>query len=361
MKKTRLLRAALALLAAALLLAALLPAGLAKGAQKIGLMLEGTSVTFEKWTSPSLTWTSSDETVAVASAGEIRALKAGRTVISATDGNRTARCGVVVLPASVSLKPGEKLSLPRAGSERYQMKNGAVASVTKKGVVTGKKAGSTVLRVRCGRQKVEIKVTVADGSGKPDGGSKAAALDCAATAEQIVLVEYTGGSRATLSIHEKKDGVWTQLSSCKAYVGKNGIDKSVAGDKRTPTGTYNLTTPFGIKADPSAKMAYTRVTKYHYWCGASNSGYYNQLVDERVVDRKHTSSDEYLINYKGVYNYCMFIDYNAEGKAGKGSCIFLHCTGKNKYTAGCVAVSESMMRKIIQWARPGVKIVIKRA
>ncbi len=355
MKKARLMRAALALLAAALLLAALLPAGLAKGAQKTGLMLEGASVTFEKWTSPSLTWTSSDETVAVASAGEIRALKAGRAVISATDGKRTARCGVVVLPATVHLKPGEKLSLPRAGTERYQMKNGAVASVTKKGVVTGRKAGSTVLRVRCGRQKVEVAVTVAD------GGSKAAALECAATAEQIVLVEYNGGSKATLSIHEKKDGAWTQLSSCKAYVGKNGIDKSVAGDKRTPTGTYNLTTPFGIKADPGAKMAYTKVTKYHYWCGASNSGYYNQLVDERAVNRKHTSSDEYLINYKGVYNYCMFIDYNAEGKAGKGSCIFLHCTGRNKYTAGCVAVSESMMKKIIQWARPGVKIVIKRA
>ena len=355
MKKGMLSRAALAVLIAALLSAALLPAAMAKGTQKTGLMLEGTSVTFDKWTSPSLTWTSSDETVAVAAAGEIRALKAGRTVISATDGSRTARCGVVVLPASVSLKPGEKLTLPRAGAERYQMKNGAVASVTKKGVVTGKAAGNTVLRVRFGKQKLEIPVTVAA------EGSKAAALDCAATADQIVLVEYTGGSSATLSIHEKKDGVWTQLASCKAYVGKNGIDKSVAGDKRTPTGTYNLTTPFGIKADPGAQMAYTKVTKYHYWCGASNSGYYNQLVDERTANRKHTSSDEYLIKYKGVYNYCMFIDYNAEGKAGKGSCIFLHCTGKNKYTAGCVAVSESMMKKIIRWARPGVKIVVKRA
>ena len=100
------------------------------------------------------------------------------------------------------------------------------------------------------------------------------------------------------------------------------------------------------------------MTKYHYWCGDSSSEYYNQLVDERIVDRKHTSADEYLINYGGVYNYCMFIDYNAEGVPNKGSCIFLHCQGKNKYTGGCVAIPESNMKKIIQWAKPGAKIVV---
>ena len=162
-----------------------------------------------------------------------------------------------------------------------------------------------------------------------------------------------------LSAHEKLDGVWTELASCDAYVGRKGIGKTREGDKKTPTGTFNLTTPFGIKADPGAKLSYTQVTQYHYWCGSSKSGYYNQLVDSRETGRSYTSSDEHLIDYKGVYNYCMFIDYNAEGKAGKGSCIFLHCTGSNKYTAGCVAISEANMKKIIQWARPGVKIVIQ--
>ena len=174
-----------------------------------------------------------------------------------------------------------------------------------------------------------------------------------------MLVDYTGGSKAVLSLHEKVDGIWTEVLSCDAYVGKNGIGKTKAGDKKTPEGTYNLTTPFGIKDDPGAQMPYTKVTKYHYWCGDSNSEYYNKLVDERKVDRKHTKSDEYLIDYKGVYNYCLFIDYNAEGIPNKGSCIFLHCTGKNKYTAGCVAVPEKTMKQIVQWARAGVKIVIR--
>ena len=345
---------ALALVSALLLV----PGAAAKASLKIGLMRAGTSVTFDRWTGPELTWTSSDEAVAVAAAGQIRALSPGRAVISATNGRNTARCGVVVLPAAIELAAGQTLALPRAGGEKYAVKDAAVAAVSKKGVVGGRAAGTTVLRVQYGSQKVDIPVTVTGGQ---PAGSKAAALDCAATAEQIVLVEYTGGSKATLSIHEKIGGVWVQGYECTAYVGKNGIDKSVAGDKRTPTGTYNLTTPFGIKADPGAKMPYTRVTKYHYWCGSSDSGCYNQLVDERVSGRKHTNSDEYLINYKGVYNYCLFIDYNAQGTPGKGSCIFLHCTGKNKYTAGCVAVPEKVMKKIVQWARPGAKIVIRRA
>jgi len=82
-------------------------------------------------------------------------------------------------------------------------------------------------------------------------------------------------------------------------------------------------------------------------------------VDMRLTNRKYTSSDEYLINYKGVYNYCMFIDYNKNGTAGKGSCIFLHCSDKRGYTGGCIAIPEVAMKKIIQWAQPGAKIVIR--
>ena len=183
-------------------------------------------------------------------------------------------------------------------------------------------------------------------------------LPCTAEAEQIVLVEHTGGSDATVSFHEKRDGAWVKLYETYGYVGKNGLGKTRAGDKKTPTGTFNLTTPFGILDDPGAAMPYTKVTKYHYWCGSSRSGYYNQLVDSRVTGRKGTSSDEILIHYAGFYNYCLFIDYNAEGMPGKGSCIFLHCIGTRAYTAGCVAIPEDAMREVVIWAREGAKIVI---
>ena len=192
-----------------------------------------------------------------------------------------------------------------------------------------------------------------------DENSFAAGLSAASSCDQMVVVKYKSGSSATLTMHEKgDDGIWRQTLSSAAYVGKNGIGKTKEGDRKTPTGTFNLNTPFGIKANPGTALDYVKVTQYHYWCGASGSKYYNQLIDTRVTDRKRTSSDEYLISYKGVYNYAAFIDYNASGTAGKGSCIFLHCTGSNKYTAGCVAVPESVMVKILKALKTGCKIVI---
>lgn len=306
-----------------------------------------------------LSWSSSDESVAVVDGGTIRAKSAGRTVITVSGGGATARCGVVVLPREVQLKVGETFSLPYGTKESYTMQYDSIASVSRDGVITGKKAGATLLRVSYGKQKLYVQIQVTQKEGAQVGQSKAAQLNCASQTDQIVLVEYQSGSRAVLSIHEKQNGVWKELYSCTAYVGKNGIGKTKEGDKRTPTGTFNLTTPFGIKADPGANMPYTQVTKYHYWCGTSGSQYYNQLIDTRVVDRQRTSSDEYLISYVPQYNYCMFIDYNASGEAGKGSCIFLHCTGSSTSTGGCVAVPEGVMKKIIQWARPGAKIVIQ--
>ena len=358
-------RAILLILTAAVLLGVLPSTALAARAGislggKVGFMYEDASVTLKpklkNLKASQLSWTSSEPSVASVSGGKISAHKAGRTVITASGANATAACGVVVLPREVSVKVGETISLPNGTVESYTVQDTSVARIKSNGTIGGISAGSTYVKVSYGSQKLYVKVNVIGGSKVEQ--SKASYLACADSTSQIVLVEYESGSNATLSIHEKKNGIWKELYSCDAYVGKNGIGKTKEGDRKTPTGTFNLTTPFGIKADPGANMDYTKVTKYHYWCGTSGSKYYNRLIDTREIDRACTSSDEYLIKYEGEYNYCMFIDYNVSGTVGKGSCIFLHCKGDNKYTAGCIAVSESVMKKIIQWAEPGAKIVI---
>ena len=63
--------------------------------------------------------------------------------------------------------------------------------------------------------------------------------------------------------------------------------------------------------------------------------------------------------YAGYYDYCLFLDYNAAGEAGLGSCIFLHCIGGGSSTSGCIAIPEDAMRQAVRWARPGAKIVIR--
>ncbi len=181
----------------------------------------------------------------------------------------------------------------------------------------------------------------------------------AAKAAQIVGLKYSGGSAAKLTLYEKHEGGWIESLKTSAYVGKNGIDKLKEGDKRTPTGSYALKKPFGIKDDPGAAMGgYLKVTKDHYWSGQPGK-YYNKLVNIREVPSyKPSSADEHLIDYKGVYNYCLLIDYNPDGEAGKGSAIFLHCMGSNKYTLGCVAIPEKDMLKLMKTLRSGARMVI---
>ena len=306
----------------------------------------------------SLKWESSNSAVVTAkSGGKLTGVREGLALVRASGSGARAVCGVVVLPKSISLTVGESYCLPSHSMLEYAAANPRIADISDSGVIRAVSAGTAKVGVRYGKVGLTVSVAVSPAPTAPQ--SRAAQLDCANDADQIVLVEYQGGSSANVSFHEKIDGVWTELYATSGYVGANGIGKTREGDKKTPTGTYNLTTPFGIKADPGSALPYTQVTKYHYWCGTSSSKYYNQLVDSRVTGRAATSSDEKLINYTGYYNYCLFIDYNAEGVAHKGSCIFLHCTGGKSYTAGCVAIPEAAMKQAVKWVRDGAKIVIQ--
>lgn len=331
---------------------------------KVGMMYVGQHITIKPKVSnvrrSALKWQSSAPSVLTAqSGGRLATQREGLALVRASGGGAKDICGVVVLPKSIDLKEGETRALPSHSILEYASANAQIAAISDSGVITGVKAGATRVGVRCGKVGLTVKVTVSAAQTQTAPQSKAAKLDCADQTDQIVLVEHTGGSSANVSFHEKINGVWRELGSTRGYVGRNGVGKTREGDGRTPSGTFNLTTPFGIKADPGAQTPYTQVTQYHYWCGTSGSEYYNQLVDTRRVNRSARSTDEKLINYTGYYNYCLFIDYNASGAAGKGSCIFLHCTGGKKSTSGCIAIPESVMKTAVQWVRPGAKIVIE--
>ena len=171
---------------------------------------------------------------------------------------------------------------------------------------------------------------------------------------QLIFVQYQGGSNAQVILYEKQNGSWKEDFSCQGYVGGNGIDKVKEGDRKTPTGVFGFTKAFGIKDNPGAKLPYTKLNPYLYWCG--DKQWYNTLVDVR--ETPHECSGEHLISYVPHYNYVLAIDYNPECIFGKGSAIFLHCTGSNPYTGGCVAVSESNMIRIMQTVDKGAKICI---
>ena len=185
---------------------------------------------------------------------------------------------------------------------------------------------------------------------------------------QLVIVAADGMSKSTakVSMHERdKNGNWIQVFSVKGLVGKNGMvaDKDrKEGCKKTPIGVYTFDKAFGIASDPGCKIKYTKVTKDLYWSGDQRKGMqYNKMVSIKDYPKLDTKNSEHLIDYKKPYQYCLNITFNKECTLGKGSAIFLHCTGNTSYTAGCVSIPKSYMLKVMKRVKPGCVVIINTA
>lgn len=188
--------------------------------------------------------------------------------------------------------------------------------------------------------------------------SFAADLEAAKATDQIIAVQYSGDGKAELSYHEKIGGQWRQLLSAEAFVGKNGIGKSVDGDKKTPRGTYDLTFAFGIRENPGTALPYTQLTRSHVWCCSEQSEYYNRLIDTEVTGYEPAEADLTVFCAQGYCDYAIAIDYNADCVPGKGSGVFLHCAGSAAPTNGSIAVDAGVLSRLLMLIRPGAKIVI---
>ena len=196
-------------------------------------------------------------------------------------------------------------------------------------------------------------------------GSLAGKLEATKDLEQLIIVEAhtRDGITATVSMHEKQDGIWKEILCVDGYLGYGGIDKQKEGDGKTPTGLYGLSVAFGKKPDPGSLIPYTQIDKKYWWVGDYDSKYFNQLCHQDMEGRDwklDPAESEHLWDYKG-YNYCLFVEYNMEAEYKKGSCIFLHCIGQKPETLGCIAVEEENMIFILQHLREGAKILIDTA
>ena len=177
--------------------------------------------------------------------------------------------------------------------------------------------------------------------------------------KQIITVQATGGSNAVIKLFEKTvengKNVWTETLECPGFIGLEGLGKAKEGDNKTPVGDFGITTAFGIRENPGTVLPYIDVDENTYCCGDEN--FYNRIID--ISEHPHDCSDgEHLIDYSPEYNYGVFIDYNKECVPGLGSAIFLHCTGANTYTGGCIAVSEENMIILLKALDTNARIII---
>ena len=177
---------------------------------------------------------------------------------------------------------------------------------------------------------------------------------------QIMLViadNYTT-TEADFYFYIKENNIWKNIIKSNAYLGLNGLGKLIEGDKKTPVGIYKFNKYFGIKKNPWTKFPYTLITESLYWNSDPNSDKYNLLVDYNEYKNFDTNKSEHLIDYSPGYNYAMNINYNEERIPNKGSGIFLHCFTKNKYTFGCISISENNMIEIYKILNENCCIII---
>ncbi len=164
---------------------------------------------------------------------------------------------------------------------------------------------------------------------------------------QAITVVGNGGSYAILTLHTKQNGIWTEILSCNARVGKNGITSNKReGDAKTSTEIYSFGQAFGVAGNPGISRNWLTVNNNHYWVDDSNSQYYNKLVDANQTGIQWSSA-EHLASYGTAYKYAIAVNYNTACTPSAGSAIFLHCSSGGS-TTGCISISESNMIKILQ-------------
>lgn len=180
-------------------------------------------------------------------------------------------------------------------------------------------------------------------------------LNISKKTDQLIMVSVNDTS-VTVSLHDKDaDGTWSQVITTNGHIGRNGLGKTVEGDKKTPVGVYYFTKAFGNAADPGCAIDFTHCDSSYYWVDDSDSAYYNQFVSTKYV-RKDWSSAEHISAVGDRYNYVLALNYNSACTPGLGSAVFLHCGNSN--TTGCIAIPQSAMIQIMRDVRKDCAIVI---
>lgn len=181
----------------------------------------------------------------------------------------------------------------------------------------------------------------------------------------LIVVESDGeeeNASGSLTVYKrsKSEDPWkAEITDAAAFMGRGGMGKTAEGDRKTPCGMFTMNTPFGIKdKEDGFPDNYLKLDDNYYWGGNSGRNTYNKLFDRRNASAEDLKSSEHLVEADPEYSYAIDTGYNPECIPGKGSAIFLHCKGPKVNTAGCIAVEESVMKKILTLYEDGKTVII---
>jgi D-alanyl-D-alanine dipeptidase len=123
-------------------------------------------------------------------------------------------------------------------------------------------------------------------------------------------------------------------------------------DWRTPAGIYKIGTPFGF--GPSERPGYLRVKAGETFCVDDvRSPAYNTIT---TIAKAGRVTGERMRNFPN-YRHGLVVEYPSTYQKPAGSCIFVHLSSGDS-TAGCIAMAESRMIALQDFAEHGAVIAV---
>lgn len=131
-------------------------------------------------------------------------------------------------------------------------------------------------------------------------------------------------------------------------LGRNGISAGKReGDWATPLARMRLRSGY-FRADHvpvgATRLPMRRIAPDLGWCEVPGDRNYN-----RPVKMPYAASHETMARPDRLYDFCIVLDWNIRPRRiGRGSAIFFHLSRPGFLpTAGCVAVTERVMRRLL--------------
>lgn len=180
---------------------------------------------------------------------------------------------------------------------------------------------------------------------------------------QVLIVRNTNPALCAVQVFalEKRNGRWqSPFAPMDGVIGKNGFappGEKNEGDGRTPSGIFPLGTVFGYELSFPTRMSYRQATADDLWVDDVHADDYNRWVTKGATE---AASVERMRRDDDLYKLGIVVEYNTNPVIkGRGSAIFFHLwKEKGMPTAGCIALSEEDLGKIVRWLDPASQPVV---
>jgi L,D-peptidoglycan transpeptidase YkuD (ErfK/YbiS/YcfS/YnhG family) len=177
------------------------------------------------------------------------------------------------------------------------------------------------------------------------------------TSSQVLFIGNveTASTGVRISAMEKKDGRWQRpFPPIEGVIGRNGFappGKKREGDGRTPSGIFPLSLVFGYAPSVPTKMPYRQATGDDLWVDDIHADDYNRWTTKGTTK---AASFERMRRDDDRYKLGVVVEYNTNPVIkGYGSAIFFYIWQERGIpTAGCIALSETDLIRIVEWLDP---------